>query len=70
MLLDEIDLFDDYFFLLWKDLQDPTTLSLFLPIHHHHQIIFFDMKFRNAHFKFHSSYGFRQAFKAPLGLKR
>jgi hypothetical protein len=50
----EIDLFNDHLLLLWKNLQDPTTLTLFLPIDHHHQVILFDMKFLDAHSKFHS----------------
>jgi hypothetical protein len=57
MPLDKIDLFDDQFLLLWKDLQDPATLPLFLPVDHHYQIVLFDMKFWDAHFKFHSSCG-------------
>jgi hypothetical protein len=55
MPLDEIDLFNDYFLLLRKDLQNPATFALFLSVDHHDQVILFDMKLKDAHFKIHSS---------------
>jgi len=52
MPLDEIDLFKEHLLLLRKDLQHPATLSLFLSVDDHDQVILFDMIFWNDHFKF------------------
>ncbi len=54
MFLDEINLFNDHFFFLGKDLQDSAALALFLSADHCHQVILFNMKSLQTHLKFRS----------------
>ena len=49
MPLDEIDLFEEDFLLLWKDPEHPAAFPLFLSMDYHDEVIFLNVIFRNDH---------------------